>query len=121
MAPTALAGVNTGSGDPRQTVYSFYNLVGQHRFSEAALLWSESMRAQFPPSTQINDRFRDTQQIQVVQATVLNRNDAAGVATVAVTLVEQKAGASPQGYRLYGTWQLVRGSSGWLLNHPNFG
>ncbi|MGH2442420.1 MAG: hypothetical protein ACRDFX_04585, partial [Chloroflexota bacterium] len=108
---------STGSGDPSSAVVNFYRLVATHQFTQAASLWSDSMRASFSPGVYIDKRFAQTRSIfvQTWRVTSLNRN--AGTATVAVNLVEQRD--PPLGTeRWSGTWNLVLGSGGWLLDRP---
>jgi hypothetical protein len=94
-------------------VASFYSLVSRHAFDPAAQLWSPHMRATFPPQENINQRFSQTQSIRLQRVDVVNRDSTQ--ATVAVDLVESAA----TGQRHYvGTWQLVRGAGGWMLDQP---
>jgi hypothetical protein len=48
---------------------------------------------------------------------VVELDERAGRAVVAITLVEISDSA-PRGQRITGTWHLVRGPSGWLLDQP---
>lgn len=101
---------------PIGAVRGFYQLVSAHQFDAAASLWSARQQAQYPPASNIAGRFANTSEVSVDMARIVNQN--ANTATVAVTITEVKQGQSPQ--RLNGTWQLVRGPSGWLLDQPNF-
>jgi len=100
---------------PIGAVRGFYQLVSAHQFDAAASLWSARQQAQYPPAINIAGRFANTSEISVDMARIANQN--ANTATVAVTITEVKQGQAPQ--RLNGTWQLVRGPSGWLLDQPN--
>jgi hypothetical protein len=97
-------------------VLAFYDGAAGHRFDEAAALWSPRMQAAYPPAQFINGRFSQTQRIAVDRADVVSSDDAAGRATVAVEVVEVADGATQ---RWRGTWQVVRGPDGWLLDQPN--
>jgi len=110
--PQAVADNSTPIG----AVRGFYQLVSAHQFDAAASLWSARQQAQYPPASNIAGRFANTSEISVDMAHIVNQN--ANTATVAVTITEVKQGQSPQ--RLNGTWQLVHGPSGWLLDQPNF-
>ena len=74
------------------------------------------MRAQYPPSSDIDQRFSGTTAVDIQEAKVVSYDSAAGRATVAVQLVEQTDSGST---RWVGTWDVVRGSSGWLLDQPD--
>jgi hypothetical protein len=112
-APTRAPSGVPAADDPSQAVASFYSLVSRHDFDPAAQLWSPHMRAAFPPQQNINQRFSQTQSIRLQRVDVVNRDSTQ--ATVAVDLVESAA----TGQRHYvGTWQLVRGAGGWMLDQP---
>jgi hypothetical protein len=112
-APTRAPSGAPAADDPSQAVASFYSLVSRHDFDPAAQLWSPHMRAAFPPQENINQRFSQTQSIRLQRVDVVNRDSAE--ATVAVDLVE----SATTGQRHYvGTWQLVRGAGGWMLDQP---
>ena len=103
---------------PAEAVESFYSLVEQHRFGTAAQLWSPRMQAQYPPGENIWSRFSQVSTLTVQRADVISIDQSAGRATVAVDLLE--VGGSPATTRRWvGTWQLVRGGSGWLLDQPS--
>ncbi|HEY8292268.1 MAG TPA: protein kinase [Thermomicrobiales bacterium] len=109
--PPAVAG---GASSPAQAVQLFYQAVEQHQFDAAAQLWTPQMRAQFPPQENINGHFAPTQRIVLQIGTVVMNGN--GQATVPVDLTDVRADGS-QHY--VGSWQVVRGPSGWLLNQPN--
>jgi hypothetical protein len=115
--PATAAPVVNGTLGPAQTVVLFYTLVGQHRFGQAAQLWSPAMRAAYSPASNIDGRFAAVQQMIVRQAT--QTNSGAGRATVAVDVVEIDAGSPPVTREYVGDWQLVAGPAGWLLDQPN--
>jgi serine/threonine-protein kinase len=115
--PATAASIVNGTLDPAQTVVQFYTLVGEHRFGQAAQLWSPAMRAAYPPVGNIDGRFAAVQQMIVRQAT--QTSSAAGRATVAVDVVEIDAGSPPVTREYVGAWQLVGGPAGWLLDQPN--
>jgi hypothetical protein len=57
-----------------------------------------------------------TEQVVVRQADVVTLDESAGRAVVAVDLVET---VGPGTRHYVGTWALVRGPAGWLLDQPN--
>jgi hypothetical protein len=76
------------------------------------------MQASYPPGQNINGRFAGVQSITPQRLDVVSLDQAAGRATVAVELVEV-TGSPAARRRWVGTWQLVRGQSGWLLDNPS--
>ena len=105
------------TSDPSATVARFYDLVGQGHYGAAAELWSPHMRATYPPSENINQRFSQTQSMTVERSDLVSQDPQSGRAAVAVDVIESR----PDGSRRWvGTWYLVRGPSGWLLDAPQF-
>ncbi len=102
-------------GPTEIVVSTFYELVSNHQFGPAAELWSPRMRASFPPAENIDQRFSRTESIRLQRADVLSQDQVE--ATVAVDLLERGAGAGPRHY--VGTWRLVRGADGWMLDEPS--
>ncbi|MCA1669632.1 MAG: protein kinase, partial [Thermomicrobia bacterium] len=109
--PPAVAG---GASSPAEAVQRFYHAVGQHQFDAAAQLWTPQMRAQYPPQENINGHFAATERIDLSIGTVVMTGD--GQATVPVELTDVRADGS---LHYVGSWQVVRGPSGWLLAQPN--
>lgn len=107
-APVAVA------GDPAGTIVSFYQLVSGRDYASASGLWSDRMRAAYPPQTNIWGRFDATRSIVTRSASVTSASP--GSAAVAVDLVETMSNGSVR--RWVGTWYLVRSGSGWLLDQP---
>lgn len=101
-----------------ETVAYWYSLVADQRFEEAYALWSDQMKANYERQGNLDNRWDDTAEI-VIHAITINREDqAAGVANVYIDFTEIKnTGAE---YRFAGTWDLVLGPNGWLLNQPHF-
>lgn len=118
VPPSAtIVGPVVAANSPAEAVQRFYQLVNQRQFDQAAQLWSPRMKAQFPPDDEINGRFSQTQSIEVrIGAVQGGGND--GQATVAVELTETR-GTPATTSRYVGSWLLVRGPSGWLLDQPN--
>ncbi|MEK6226154.1 MAG: serine/threonine-protein kinase [Chloroflexota bacterium] len=112
-APT-LAPVATVSGDPARTIVTFYQLISGHDYASASGLWSDRMRATYPPQTNIWGRFDSTRSIVARSASLTSSNP--GSAAVAVDLIETLSDGSIRHW--VGTWYLVRAGSGWLLDQP---
>jgi len=113
LAP-APAPVATIGGDPAGTIVTFYQLISGHDYVSASGLWSDRMRASYPPQTNIWGRFDATSSIVARSASLTSANP--GSAAVAVDLIETRTDGSIR--RWVGTWYLVRSGSGWLLDQP---
>ena len=73
------------------------------------------MQATFPPAENIDQRFSQTQSLAIERADVVSQDAASGKAAVNVDVLEStRAGAR----HWVGTWYLVRGPGGWLLDQP---
>ena len=96
-------------------VRSFYDLITQERFDEAAALWSPQMQANYPPSTNIYGRFDRTRQIVIREIAPVPQNT--GGATVAIDILEVLDNGVTR--RWVGTWQMVWDGSRWLMDAPN--
>jgi hypothetical protein len=72
------------------------------------------MKANYPPLSYIHGRFDHTQGLNV---RITNVSQQANTATVGVALAEQNSDGTVNGYA--GSWNLVRGPSGWLLDSVN--
>lgn len=117
--PALPASSSMAANTPQAAVQAFYTLVSHHQFQQAAQLWTASMRSQFPPATDINGRFSNTSRINILELKPLSQT--ATTATVQVNLLEViREPKGPHTKQYAGTWNLVRGPNGWLLNSPNF-
>ena len=113
---TAAAAAAISAGDPAATVVSFYRLVTARQYGDAATLWSARMQANYPPATNIDQRFADTRSITADSAVVASRG--LNEATVSVYLTE----VTSAGTRHFsGTWYLIRNGTGWLMDAPSLG
>ncbi len=116
-APTAAPAaspVATVSGDPAGTIVTFYQLISGHDYASASGLWSDRMRASYPPQTNIWGRFDATRSIVTRSASLTSANP--GSAAVAVDLIETRDDGTVRHW--VGTWYLVHSGSGWLLDQP---
>lgn len=115
-APTARVAVPVVSvASPDASVAEFYARVARRDFDGAAALWSSRMQANYPPDEFIHRRFADTSGLQLLRNEVIADDPVAGRATVAIDLLETTSAGTR---RWAGTWQLVRGTAGWLLDRP---
>ncbi|HEX9267741.1 MAG TPA: serine/threonine-protein kinase [Candidatus Limnocylindria bacterium] len=113
VAPT-LDPVANASGDPAGTIMAFYQLISGHDYASASGLWSDRMRASYPPQTNIWGRFDRTSSIVARSASLTSARP--GSAAVAVDLIETLSDGTVRHW--VGTWYLVRSGSGWLLDQP---
>ncbi len=121
QVPSATPAPTTAQAEPASpddAVRSFYALLEQGNFDDATGLWTAHMRGAYPPAENVYGRFARTQALTVRRADVVALDAAAGRATVAVDLTEV-VGPPAATRRYVGTWQVVRGPSGWLLDQPN--
>jgi serine/threonine-protein kinase len=102
------------SPDPARTILTFYQLVSGHDYDSASGLWSDRMRATYPPQTNIWGRFDATRSIVARSASVTSAGPAS--ASVAVDLIETLGDGSVRHW--IGTWYLVRSGPAWLLDQP---
>lgn len=107
------------AASPDDAVRSFYSYLDQGQFDLAASLWSQHMRATYPPAENIYSRFARTQALTVTRADVVQLDAASGRAVVAVQVSEVLAGSPATARQYVGNWYLVRGPSGWLLDQPS--
>jgi hypothetical protein len=111
---STIAPVATVSGDPAGTIVAFYRLISGHDYLSASGLWSDRMKASYPPQTNIWGRFDATSSIVARSASLTTANP--GSAAVAVDLIETRSDGTVRHW--VGTWYLVRSGSGWLLDQP---
>jgi cytoskeletal protein RodZ len=104
---------SASAADPSAAVQDFYAHVAQHDFASAAALWTPRMRSAFPPQENIDARFSQTRSITLRRADVVS--ESGNQAAVAVDLVESAADGQ---HHWSGSWQVVRGPNGWLLDEP---
>jgi len=113
IAPSTVA-ASSGSGSPTDAVASFYNLVGQKQYDQAAALWSSNMQASNPPGSNINGHFSQDSEVLLQSSKLISQSN--GNATVYIKVTEVR----PSGNLVHtGYWYLVRGPSGWLLDSLN--
>ena len=102
---------------PTAAVESFYTLIANHQFDQAAQLWSQNMVNTWGIEEGIIHRFSATTRLDIKGIRLVSQ--AGGHATVSVDLLEWK-GASSTPQELIGSWNLVQGPSDWLLDQAHF-
>jgi len=113
IAPSTVA-ASSGSGSPTDAVASFYNLVGQGKYDQAAALWSSTMQANNPPSSAINGHFSQDSAVLVQSSRLVSQGNGNATVYIKVTEVRPSGNLTHTGY-----WYLIRGPSGWLLDSVN--
>jgi len=113
-AATTPASVVATKGDPAGTILAFYELISGHDYASALGMWSDRMRATYPPQTNIWGRFDRTRSIVARSASVTSANP--GSAAVAVDLIETLSDGTIRHW--VGSWYLVRSGPGWLMDQP---
>jgi RNA polymerase sigma-70 factor (ECF subfamily) len=114
-----LARPSTDPAEPTETVLRFYRLLEQGEYEAVTSFWSDRMRAASPwdPSL-LRDR-TPAGQLTVRRAEVIALDEAAGRAAVAVEVLEVRGPPAAAPLRYVGTWHLVRGPAGWLLDESD--
>jgi len=114
-APAPAAVAPTAPSPAASVVRSFYELITQERFDEAAALWSPRMQANYPPSSNIYGRFDRTREFLIRDITPVPQNT--GGASVAIDILEVLDSGVTR--RWVGQWHLVWDGSRWLMDAPN--
>ena len=107
---------DTPAMDAAETVVHWYGLVADGEFDSAYALWSPQMKNNWPRQIHLDDRWRNTDQV-IVHANSITYQEP-GFANVYVRFTEIKDDGTQLVFE--GHWDLVLGSSGWLLNAPYF-
>ena len=102
---------------PVAAVARFYQLTEQGQYDAAAALWSSRMRAEYPPAQNINGRFARSDTLMLQSIDLRSIDEANGRATVSIDLLEVLDNGVAR--RWVGSWYLVRGTAGWLLDQPS--
>ena len=98
---------------------AFYDAVERHDWETAIDLWSPSMQQRYPVQEWLIDRFERTTRIDITRLRTISVDQEAGVARVAVSLVEYRT-VEPSPRTFVGAWDLVRIDGRWVLNDPDF-
>lgn len=117
LPPTARPAVAVPASTPDGAVKEFYRLAALHDFNGAAQLWSDRMKRDYPIEGNLIGHFNPVTQIDVQITGRVSVDPASGTATVPVEVIERRA-VEPTTRRYVGSWSVVRGPSGWLLDQP---
>jgi hypothetical protein len=119
-APSTLAPqpsvVVTAGAAPADAVVAFYSRVESAQFDAAYALWSDRMKAIYPRTENLDQRFDATASITFTQLEVVQED--ATTATVQANFTEVYDAGGSRGF--VGYWELVLGPDGWLLDQPHY-
>jgi len=105
-----------GTADPVQTVRSLYRLLGQSDYDRLPGLLSGRLRDTVPWQPDALRQRIPSGSLTVERAELVSQDADGRLATVAVQVRETIWPGSDRSRTYVGTWQLVRGPSGWLLD-----
>jgi hypothetical protein len=112
-APTPIV---VAAANPADAVAAFYRNVAGGDFDAAYALWDERMRATYPRTANLDERFDETASITFQQLYVAEQT--ADRATVQANFTETyDSGSSRQ---FVGYWRLVLVDGRWLLDEPHY-
>jgi hypothetical protein len=112
-APTAIVVV---AADPADAVVAFYGNVVSGSFDAAYGLWSDRMRATYPRTANLDERFDETADITFHQLYVAEQT--ADRATVQANFTETYDSGSSRTF--IGYWRLVLVDGSWVLDEPHY-
>jgi hypothetical protein len=98
-------------------VRAFYYLLGRRDFQAVVWLFSARMHDTMPSDPSVLRDRTPPGQIMIQQLTMVSIDPPKNNATVGVDVLEQISPALTNRY--VGTWKLVRGPAGWLLDEPD--
>lgn len=105
-----------GTADPVQTVRSLYRLLGQSDYDRLPGLLSGRLRDTLSWQPDALRQRIPSGSLTVERAELVSQDADGRLATVAVQVRETLWPGSDRSRTYVGTWQLVRGPSGWLLD-----
>jgi hypothetical protein len=112
-APTAIVVV---AADPADAVVAFYGNVVAGRFDAAYSLWSDRMRATYPRTANLDERFDETADITFRELYVAEQTS--DRATVQANFTETYDSGSSRTF--IGYWRLVLVEGNWVLDEPHY-
>jgi len=112
-APTAVIVAVAG---PEDAVSAFYGDVAAGEFDAAYALWSDRMKATYPRSANLDERFDETAEIRFGSLYVAERS--ATTAVVQANFTEIYDGGGSRDF--IGYWELVLVDGRWLLDAPHY-
>jgi len=101
---------------PDEAVALWYDHVEDGRFDAAYAMWSERMKAQFERQYNLDGRWDDTADVNILRLWVVEQTRS--WAAVQIDFIETKESGATR--RFFGWWELVRSGDGWLLDQPHF-
>jgi hypothetical protein len=108
-----------GTAEPVQTVQTFYALLGQRRYEDVVAVLSPKLRAAAPWQPDVLRDRTPPGDLVVEQANLVQLDQENQRATVSVVVRETIPPPLSQTRHYVGTWQLVRGANGWLLDQSD--
>jgi hypothetical protein len=117
MAPTATA-VSLIAPDPVDRVRLFYQYLQGGEFENMGWLLSERFKSTMPWDPKVLRERTPPGQINIEEIQMVSVDPPQLTATVAVRVVEKAGPPLPSLHTYAGTWKLVRGPSGWLMDQP---
>jgi hypothetical protein len=115
-APSVASGSPSsgGAASPTDAVAGFYTAVATHQWNAAEALWTPHLAQACPPAQCISGHFMSTSSISLHTDRVVKQSNTD--ATVAVDLTVNTSDGPLQ---YTGTWGVVHGPGGWLLDSPS--
>jgi hypothetical protein len=105
--------------DPAQRVRQFYAYLEQGEFEQMEALLSDHFKQTMVADPTLLRERTPSGRIDVQQAEVVEIDPQRRQATVAVRVREVAGPPLPSEHVYVGTWHLVRGPTGWLLDQPD--
>jgi hypothetical protein len=116
-APTATA-ARVIAPDPVDRVRLFYQYLEGGEFESMGWLLSERFKSTMPWDPKVLRERTPPGQIHIEEIEMVSVDPPQLTATVAVRVVERAGPPLPSLHTYAGTWRLVRGPAGWLMDHP---
>jgi hypothetical protein len=113
-SPTAVPLPPLSTLTPEATVRLFYQLLGMQRYADLHRITTAGVLDALPDATALDDR-TPAGTLRIDRAELIAQDPSGNRATVAVDVVEELSASRQQSRRYRGTWTLVRGPGGWLL------
>jgi len=119
VAAALAAAAVAGPDGPVQTVVRLYRALDEADYDTLVALWSPRMRDTVKlDANQLRAR-PPSQELVLERADLVSVDDAAGRAVVDVEVLETVDARIGVKRRYVGSWHLVRGEAGWLVDEPS--
>jgi hypothetical protein len=112
-APTTVVVAVAG---PEDAVAAFYHHASAGEFDAAYALWSDRMRAAYPRTENVDERFDQTAEIRFESLYVAERSPTTAVVQANFTEIYDGGGSRA----FVGYWELVLVDGRWLLDAPHY-